>query len=295
MKFRLLVLAISIPIFFSSACGMKRMSTSIMGKVATDGIVSLEGEEDVSFAKESAPSLIKTLEVLSYGNPDDRRSLVLLSRSYALFSFGFLEEELLANKVGTPQYEDAKRRMELFYNRGKEYGLRALARGSLKKSIKGPFQDFAKGVSTLGKGHVDAMFWTAFNWANLVNQHRDDPQSIADLPRIGLLIDRVLKLAPEYYYSSAHAFKGVLEISRPKMLGGNHDLAKREFEEAIKAAPNMLMTKVLMAQYYAKAVEDDSLYSKLLLEVEAGDAKAVPALRLANELAKRRAKLLMKK
>ena len=276
------------------ACGMKKMATRVMGAVATDGMIALEGEGDVAFARESAPALIKTLEVLRHGDRGDRRSLVLLSRSYGQYTFGFLEEDLLRFRSDPKKLAETKARADEFYRRGREFGIAALAEnGAMKNGFKAPFQDFKKAVDQLGKEYVPALFWSAFNWASYLNLHLDDPASVVDMPRIEAMIDRVIALDPGYYFGSANAMKGVIMASKPKMLGGDPAASRRSFDAAMTAAPGYLMTKVLMAQFLARQSQDRTLFQHSLNEVLKADAASLPAGRLANELAKRRAALLI--
>lgn len=275
------------------ACSMKKMATGVIGKVATDGMVAVEGEEDVALARETAPPLIKMLEVLSKGNPRDVRSLVLLSQSYGQYAFGFFEEDLLRFAPGSTEHAAARARADLFSRRGKDFGIAALATRGLQKAMDAPLPEFSRALQRLGRRDVPALFWTAFNWANNVNLHLDDPAAIADLPRIEAMLDRVLELTPGFYFGSAHAFKGVIASMRPKMLGGRPEEADRHFQLAMQAAPDYLMTKVLYAQYYARQMQDATLFRNTLDGVATADATAAPRQRLANELAKRRAKILL--
>ena len=55
------------------------------------------------------------------------------------------------------------------------------------------------------------------------------------------------------------------------------------------------MIKVLMAQFYAVQVQDKDLFRKLLQEVVEADATVLPEQRLANEVAKKRASVLLAK
>ena len=277
------------------ACGMKSMATRVISDVATDGMVALEGEEDVEFARQTAPPLIKTLEVLRHGNTKDRRALTLLALSYGQYTFGFLEEDMLKFPEGSVERDQARRRADLFYRRGREYGIAALSRRrAMRSGFKSSFGTFKRALRKTGKRDIPALFWTAFNWALWANLHRDDPSAIVDIPRIQAMIERVIELDSDYYYGSAHAFRGVIAASRPQALGGDPELARREFAKALGVAPNYLMTKVLFAQYYARQTHDAHLFEGLLNEVLKADDDDLPQQRLANELAKRRARLLLK-
>lgn len=285
--------AIALSVILVPSCGMKKMATNTIGKIAMDGMVAIESEEDISFARETALSLIKTLEVLRYGNPQDARSLTLLSMSYGQYAFGFLESDMISAPTGSTEYNVAKARADLFYRRGKEFGIAALSSLDVAKILNTPMSGLKKSLQRLSKKNVPTLFWTAFNWANYLNLHLDDPEAIADLPKIEAFLDRVLELDPDFYYGSAHAFKGTIASMRPKMLGGNPVLADKEFKLAMETWPNYLMTKILYAQYYARQIQDVSLFRNTLSSVISADPSALPQGRLANELAKQRARLLL--
>ena len=281
-------------IAIQSGCSMKKMATSVVGKVAIDGMVAIESEEDLSLARESGPALIKTFEVLSYGNPNDARALTLLAQAYGQYAFGFFEDDILASQNSEKELLKARYQADLFYRRGKDFGIRALStKNGMKKVFNSAFPDFKKAVSRLGKKDVPTLFWTAFNWANYLNLHLDDPATIAELPRIEALIDRIIELDDKFYFGSAHAFKGVIIATKPKMLGGNPTAAESEFKRAMDIAPNYLMTKVLFAQYFAKQTQNQALFKNTLTEVIDSTTESKPSEILANKLAKRRARLLL--
>lgn len=292
-KTSIVLFSIVLCVFAISGCSMKKMATNVIGKISADGIKVIESEEDVELARVSSPPLLKTLEVLREGNPKDFNLLMVLSEGYGQYTFGFLEETLLSAKPESKEYLEAKARADMFYRRGREYGIAALSERGMAKAFKSPVQDFKKAVAKLGKKDARALFWTAFNWANYLNMHLDDPAAIVDLPRIEAMIDRVIEIDPSFNYGSALAFKGVLLSMRPKMLGGNPELANEVFKKAIKSFPDYLMTKVLYAQYFARQTQDVGLFKYTLDDVIAADATKLYQERLPNELAKRRAKILL--
>jgi hypothetical protein len=277
------------------ACSMKKMTTNVIGEISTKGIMAVEGESDVDFARESLPPLIKTLEVLRYGNTKDRRLLALLAKAYGSYTFGFVEQEILSAPEGSAEHKKALERAKLFYARGRDYGVQALStNGAMKRAFDAHFRDFQRAVAGLGDKYIEALFWTAFNWANWINLNRDDPAAIVAMPKIQAMIDRVIALDSDFYYGSAHAFKGVLACSRPAMLGGDLALAQQEFAAAESSNPDYLMTKVLYAQYFARQQNDPALFREKLGAVLAADPAALAEQELSNKLAQRRASILMK-
>ena len=276
-------------------CSVQKTASTVVGKIAWSGQGVLEREPDVELARQTTPALIKSLEVMAQGNPTDRTVAQLLAKAYGQYAYGFYEEEMLVSQFRDPaRYDESRQRASRFYEEGKNYGIGGLKRNhAIAKTLAGPFPEFERAVGKLGRKDVPLMFWTAFSWAGWMNLHRDEPLIIADLPRVGAIIDRVVELDPSYTYGSAYSFQGVINASRPKLLGGNPERAKAAFEAAIAVEPRYLMHRILYAQYYAVQVQDRPLYMHELNELLAADPSALPEQRLANELARRRAKILL--
>lgn len=283
--------------FMLSACGLKKMTTRTVGAISSDGIVAVESESDVELARDNTIPLIKSLEVFSAGDPDDRQYLALLARSYGTYAFGFFEEDMIRYRGRDEmKYRKGYGRADMFYRRGKVYGIRGLStKGGMKKALEGPLGDMEKALKGFGKKDVPLLYWAAFCWGNWLNLHRDDPNAFIDTPRVQALVERVVEIDPDYNYGTGLSFLGAVHASRPAMLGGNSAKAREYFERAMEVAPDYLMNKVMTAQYLAVQIQDRALFTKLLNEVKAADAAALPEQRLANELAKRRAVLLLER
>ena len=293
---RKFIIILLVALLSQVGCGAKKVTTNIIGKIGTKGMVAAEVEVDVDLARQSTPSLIKVLEVLSYGNPHDRDTLVLLSKGYGQYAFGFYEEDLLAASKSDEGRKKIAWKTELFYERGKDFGIRAIQTfGPMKKAMNAPFPEFKKALARLGNKSVPALFWTAFSWAGWLNLNADDPSAIIALPKIEALAHRAIELDDDFYFGSAHALLAVLQSSRPAMLGGSDAIAKEEFAKAFAIAPNYLMSKVLFAQYYCRRINDPHFFESTLNDIIFSDPSLLPNARLANELAIRRAKLLLGK
>jgi hypothetical protein len=262
------------------------MTTRTVGAISFDGAAVLESEQDVEIARESTLPLIKSLEVFSAGDKKDKRYSALLAKSYGQYAFGFFEEDMIRYRGrDEAAYKKSRARADSFYDRGKNYGLRAV----------GPEDKVEAQIKRSGKKDLPGLFWTAFCWGNWLNLHKDDPLAIIELPKIQGMVERVVEIDPTYNYGSALSFLGALHSSRPAMLGGNPQKAKEYFDQAMETAPNYLMNKVMAAQYLAVQTQNRRLFVSLLEGVMSSDAAALPEQRLANELAKRRAKLLLER
>ena len=268
----------------------------MVSSIAWDGQYVLEQEADVELARQSTAPMVITMAVFSQGNPTHNETAALLAKAYGQYAYGFFEEDMLRYKDDDDiAYSTAKKRAARYYHLGKNYGLAALRKDrKFRNSVVGPVSDFEAALDSFGKKQVPLLFWTAFCWAGELNLKRDDITAVAYLPKVTAMIERVKELDRSYMYASPLAFRAVLAASRPAMLGGSPTKAKQYFEEALELAPNYFMTKVLYAQYYAVQVQDKDLFVSTLNEVLASNVEALPEQRLVNQLAIRRAELLLK-
>lgn len=269
------------------------MTVSMVARIASDGLSAMESEDDLWIAKESIVPLTKVMEVFDKGNPRNRRFSSLMAEVYGNVAFGFFEPRHMA----APDEEKGVwlQRMKKYYSRGYESGMDSLKK-RFGKSVVGPIAGFEKAISRARRKDIRLLFWTAFNLINLINLSRDDIKSIADLPKASVMIDRVIELKRDFGCGSALAFKGALLASRPKMLGGNPEEAVKFFEEAINIKDGKyLMTKVMYAEWYAIPMGHKVFAKKLLNDVIGSDVSDFPEQALANNLAKERAGILLKR
>ncbi len=252
-------------------------------EVIQGGVGALYDEADPAFAKDSFPAQLKLLEELLYNSPRNSSLLVLAAQGFAGYSFLFIEDSNPA-------------RAAAFYQRGRNYALRALSLKKKFKSIKteslGALSRELKGASVKD---APSLFWAAFNWAGEINLKKDSPASLASLPKVVAMMRRVKELNVAYNFAGPELFFGTY-YSRPPMLGGNPKKAKAYFEKA--QAMNQgkyLMGYVLEAKYYAVAVQNQSLFESLLKKVEELPAGELPNARLMDAVAKEKAKRLLEK
>ena len=106
----------------------------------------------------------------------------------------------------------------------------------------------------------------------------------------------VLEKDEAYFYASSHLALGSLYASRPKLLGGDPEKARAHFERCLEITKGkFFMAYVYYAVTYAVQVQSKELFSNLLHKVEEGSLDALPEQRLANAIAKQKAKNLMAK
>jgi TRAP transporter TatT component family protein len=285
-------------LFAATGCGFKKIATKATADIFYDATPSIDSEEDVELAEQSSLGFLKMLEGFYRQNPKDKKVLLLLTRSYAGYAFGFTENDILATQ-GSNQaaHEKAEARAKRFFTRAKDYGIQMLSLNPrFAKAKEGSLDDFKSALNSFGKGDVEKLFWAGFAWGNYLNFNKDSMDAIAEMPRIEALMERVVTLDEKFYYGGPHLFLAAFYASRSPLLGGNPEKAKMHFDKAMEISQGKyLMGPVTEAQYYSVQIQDLTLYQKLLNEVVAADAAILPEQRLSNELAKIRAKILLEK
>jgi hypothetical protein len=139
------------------------------------------------------------------------------------------------------------------YAKARSYGLRALEQNGFKNPLSRTFEDFETGLQIMQKKDVPYLFWAASCWGSWINLNRRSMEAMAELPRVVSMMKRVLVLDEAFYYGGAHGFMGILEASKPRMAGGDLNLARDHFLKAIDLGDGkFLMAKVYYANYYAK-------------------------------------------
>lgn len=270
---------------------MKKTTTTLTAKVVSDGMVAVESEPDIWIADESIVPMLKMLEVFGAGDPNNKAFSGLMARIYGNINFGFFElKQMEAKKEDRAEWHA---RIERYYKLGYEKGMEYLRRRFGSK-VDGNIREFEKAVSKSGKRDLMPLFWTAFNLGNIVNLNRDDIASVANIPKINAMLDAIIAVDPSFGNGSVLAFKGAMLASRPAMLGGNPEKAKDLFSEADKVSGGkFLMNKVMYAEWYAVPRGENDLAKTVLNEVVSAPPE-FPEQALANALAKKRARLLLK-
>ena len=275
------ILIIILPVVLFTGC-LQTIAVSTVGGMVDEGFTALTEERDLDFAEKALPGNIKLLEVMLKNKPDDVRLLTLTSQGYSSYALGFLEDSL-------------QDRARDFYLRGRDFGMRILRQDKdLAKALDGSVDDLKAALRTYDGEMVPAAFWTAFGWGSYIYLSLGNPDAIADLPRAEALMDFVVKHDSSFYYGGAHVFLGTLYGSRPKMLGGNIDLARDHFARALRInGGKFLMTYVYQARSVAVQTLDEALFDECLQKVESASLEILPEFRLANAIAKKKAQLLM--
>lgn len=266
-----------------SGCSLDQMLVRASTPMIEGGVEALNHETDLELAEESIPANLNMLQGMINIDPENARLHTYAAQAYYGLSYGFNED----NKPT---------RASEFYLRGMNHGLTALELNGASDLKNSSIADFEKQVSQLGEDNVAAMFWTASCWAKWIDMHRDDAEAIAQLARATALMQRVIELEDTFYYGGAHMYFGVYYGSRSPILGGNFEKSRQHFDRAREITSNkLLIPDLLQAQYLARQQQDQKDFHDRLTAIVNAPDDLMPELGLQNQIAKRKAALLLKK
>jgi tetratricopeptide (TPR) repeat protein len=267
--------------FLSEGC-LQAIAIRSMGGIMDNGLAAFNEESDLQIAHEALGANLKLIEALIKSDPGNDRFLLFAAQGYNAYALAFCED-------------DSVERARVFYLRAKAYGMQTLLKNDrFKAALNGDIDSFRRAVKTFTKDDVPGLFWTAFSWGSYINITRTDVGALADVSKVRAMIEAVAKYDSSYYYGGAYLFLGTLEAGTPKMLGGRPELAKEYFEKCLAINHgNFLLTQYYYAKSYAVEMQDRQLFESLLKQVENTPIDTLPEARLANAVAKQKARRLL--
>lgn len=260
---------------------VQTMAIRTMGGIMDFGLEAFNEEGDLQLAGSALGSNLKLVEALIKGDPENEKLLLMAAQGFNAYALAFAED-------------DSIERARVFYLRGKDYALRVLTRNQrLREALDKDVASLQAALKTLSKDDVPAVFWTAFGWGSYINISRSDIGAMADLPKVLAMMEFVRESDPQFYYGGPYLILGSIEGSVPRVLGGKPEKAKEYFERALAInGGKFLLTYVYYAKTYAVQEQNQELFESLLTKVDEASLDILPAARLSNAVAKKKAKLL---
>ena len=279
MRITLLLLITSM---LSACATMDKMLVRASKPLIEGGIHALNQETDLQLAENSIPTNLNMLEGMIRIDPENESLRVYAAQAYYGLGYGFNED-------------NRPRRAVNFYLRGLKHGLRALAINGYPNFRNASMDELEAMLEDTDEDEVGALFWAASNWAKWIDQNRDRSESLIELPKPTAMMQRVLELDDTFYYGGAHMFFGVLYGGRPPMFGGDFKKSEAHFDRAREITENqLLVADLLQAQYLSRQKMDREDFHNRLTKIIEAPEDLYPDLALLNQIAKRKAKMLLK-
>ncbi|MEW6594130.1 MAG: TRAP transporter TatT component family protein [Thermodesulfobacteriota bacterium] len=261
--------------------GQAGCTSLLVQSAVAPAVDKLQYQSDLELVCEGAPAYLLMLDSLLVKEPGSQGLLMAATQGYSAYA-AVMEE------CGRPE------RSVALAEKARGYGAALLSALGPDLAVTAPEDSFVRALAALDHGAAPQLFWGGYGLAVWVKYQAGSPAALALLPRLELLMQRVVALDPGLFHGAAHAFLGTYYGARPQMVGGNPVKSRQHFEQSLAlSGRDFLLTQVAYAETYARQTFDRELYEKLLREVVDYPLAQRPELTLSNTLAQRRARRLL--
>ena len=256
--------------------------TSIITTTMIDPAVSnLQKQQDIDLVCEGAASYLLMIDSLIESDPQDKDLLLVGTKAYS------------GSVAALSSCDAPPSRINAISTKAKKYGKRLL--NTLIKTDKLAISDSTAALDSLDRSDSEYLFWGTFGWLGWIQQQSGSPASMADLIVVEKLMAKILDLDETIENGSPHLFFGALYGAKPEMIGGDFTRSRQHFERALKISNrSFLMVQTTYAATYCRMTFNQELHDTLLREVLDYPIAQAPDNTLANQIAKRKAKSLLK-
>lgn len=269
-------------VVLTSACSVRRVAVNQLGNALASGGTTFAADDDPELIRDAAPFSLKLMESLLAESPNHRGLLLAATKGFTQYGYAFVQPaaddlELRDVAAAAAQRERARR----MYFRARNYGQRALP-ADLRRATK---------------ADVPFLYWTAAAWGAGIAISKDRPELVADVPKVGALIERALALDESFERGAIHSFLISYTMAQPGVKPAEAVArAKKHFDRAVELGGGKLAAPFVA---YAEAVcvqrQQRAEFEKLLQQALAIDVDQLPEERLANLIMQRRARWLLGK
>lgn len=241
---------------------------------------TISNHNDPEMVKAAIPAYMLLLESMLDSEDPNPDLLLAAADMYTAYSAAFVSDPSRQKKLSERGFNYAKA------------GWCEL-NSTLCNIEKAHFDEYKEMLANTDKDNVAAMFTFGAAWGNWIKSNSSDFNAVADIPKVTLLMRRIVELEETHRQGSAHLYLGIISSLLPPSVGGKPEVAKSHFEKAIALSNgNNLMVKVTFAQMYARLMFDRELHDKLLTDVVKADPQS-DGLTLNNWMAKYQAEILL--
>lgn len=275
----------------TSACSLRRLALTELANTLSGGAAGVFAtDDDPELIRAAVPFSLKTMEALLVELPEDEELLLSTCAGFAQYAYAYPATD--AERIAEESYLEAEAlrvRARKLFVRGRDYCLRALELrlpGVREVLLQAP----ADALAAADRDDVPLLYWSAAAWGGALSYGLDQPELVADLPAIRALFARALALDEAWGAGAIHATLISLE-ALPTLMGGSPERARGHFERAVALSDGAAAGPyVSYAHAVAKPADDREAFVGLLRDALAVDPMRDPSQRLANEIARRRAR-----
>jgi hypothetical protein len=190
----------------------KKMTVVAAASLLEDIATSSYKQSDLRVIREGMPAYLLLMDGMVEAWPTNERLLIGAAQGYASYASAFVEDR-------------DKKYASVLYAKARDYALRSLVERGFKKPREKLFDEFQEDLNDLGQNDVPYLFWSAASWGNWIGLNLNSMEAIAELPRVELMMRRVLELDEGFYYGGPHLFMGTGTILIKLLIWGRESFS----------------------------------------------------------------------
>jgi predicted anti-sigma-YlaC factor YlaD len=276
-------------------CSIKRVAINKLGNALASSGSTFESDDDPELVAAAIPFGLKLYENLLAESPKHTGLLLAAATGFTEYAYAFVDLKAEEAKEESADKADALRdRARRLYLRANRYGMRGLE--SRYSGFGAALDnDAVTALKRVRKPDVPLLYWTAASLGLAVSSSKANPEMIAQLPLVEMIVQRVAELDESFDNGAVPEFLITLEASRRGVKPEEQQEAmRRHFERAIEISHgNRAGTYVSFAENACIPAQNVTEFRAMLEKALAIDVDTAPSNRLANTLAQRRARRLL--
>jgi hypothetical protein len=271
-----------------AACGgfIDRQAASSTHRILEKSVEASRRQPDLELARAAIPGGLIQLEAFALAYPHHRGFKVLHAQTLCQYAIAFVFDDWEDAQLGD-RADEARRiaaRLDGLLDTCIDANLALLPAAYREARIADTWIALLPRAT---RDHAHALRWIAS--ADAVRIAVDPAAHLARLPGVMATLARACELAPGADDASGEILLGTLESARARFVPGP-DGAERFAAARRMVGEGGLTADVMYARAIAVAKRDRELFTRTLDRVLAADVTRWPAHRLANELARRKAR-----
>jgi len=239
---------------------------------------------------------LKLYESLLAESPKHTGLLLAAAQGFTEYSYAFVDSRIDEAKEESLDRANALRdRARKLYLRANRYGMRGLEarHPGFAAALD---NDDADALQRVGKRDVALLYWTAASRGLAISLSKTRPEMIAELPLVEAMVQRVAQLDEDFGDGAVPEFLIIFEAARTGVTAEvQQKLMRQHLNRAIELSKGKRAgTYVSFAENACLPAQDAAEFKSMLEKALALDPDADPDNRLANLVAQRRARWLLK-
>ena len=256
--------------------------------------VAIVLEHQPEFAEKYYENKIRSIGEIIKKEPENFDLLKEGVEEFTMYAFGFLMEK--ADRALINNYSTGVRLQEMAH----QYFVDAIDFGERGINLK--YNDYQKWITgeigNIGLEPVNIdialFYWTAAAYGGAVSSSQGDPEWVIKLPRVGLLLNEVMKKDSLWNNGAALVAMITYTMNNPEIAGESEKLARQYFDTAVNVSNGMdLGPYIAIAESVSKLNQNRNEFIQLLNQALDIDINSNPDLILANIISRKRAEWLL--